>query len=62
MKEKLLKLIRQLDPEIQAIVAEVIELERDYLDYLKPRGLKENIRDVIDKYARYDLGDERGKK
>lgn len=62
MKEKLLILIRQLDPEIQAIVAEVIELERDYLDYLKPRGVKENIRDVIDKYAKYGLGEEEREK
>jgi hypothetical protein len=35
---------------------EVLELERDYLDYLKPRGIKENIRDVIDKYDKHGLG------
>lgn len=57
MKEKLLELIKQLDPEIQDLVAEVITLEREHLDMKKPRGVKEKIRDQIDKYARYGLGD-----
>jgi|APSaa5957512622_1039677.scaffolds.fasta_scaffold59519_2 hypothetical protein len=57
MKKKLIELISKLDPEIQVIVAEVIELEREHLDYRKPR-IKENIRDVIDKHARHGLGKE----
>jgi len=56
MRERLMELIRQLDPEIQELVAEVIILERDHLDMLKPRGVKEKIRDAIDKYAKYGLG------
>ena len=56
LQEKLLTLIRQLDPEIQELVAEVIVLERDHLDMLKPRGIKEKIRDAIDKYAKYGSG------
>lgn len=56
MRERLLKLIRQLDPEIQELVAEVIILEREHLDMLKPRGVKEKIRDAIDKYAKHGLG------
>lgn len=55
MKNKLIELIKDLDPELQAIVAEVIEKEREYLDMLKPRGVKNDIRDIIDKYARYGL-------
>lgn len=56
MKDQLLKLIQRLDPELQQLVAEVIEKEREYIDYLKPRGVKEDIRDLIDKYAKYGLG------
>ena len=55
MQEKLLTLIRQLDPEIQELVAEVILLERDHLDMLRPR-VKERIRDAIDKYAKHGSG------
>ena len=51
MKEKLLELIKQLDPDIQELVAEVIEKEREYIDYLRPRGIKDDIRDLIDKYS-----------
>jgi cell division protein FtsB len=60
MKERLVGLIQQLDPEIQELVAEVILLEREHLDMLKPRGVKEKIRDAIDKYARYGLGADGG--
>jgi hypothetical protein len=56
IQEKLLTLIRQLDTDMQELVAEVILLERDHLDMLKPRGIKEKIRDVIDKHARYSPG------
>ena len=56
MKEKLIELIKQLDPELQVLVAEVIEKEREYLDYLKPRGLVEEIRDLVDRHAKEDLG------
>jgi hypothetical protein len=56
VKEKLMALIQQLDPEIQELVAEVILLEREHLDMLKPRGIKNKIRDSIDKYAKYGTG------
>jgi hypothetical protein len=55
MQEKLLTLIRQLDPEVQELVSEVILLERDHLDMLRPR-VKDKIRDTIDKYARHGSG------
>lgn len=57
MKDKLIELIKKLDPELQMVVAEVIEKEREYLDMLKPRGVKEEIRDIIDKYAKYGTGE-----
>ena len=57
MREKLLELIRELDPDIQELVANVIWLERDHLDSKKPR-VKEAIRDQIDKYAKESLRDE----
>jgi cell division protein FtsB len=56
MKEKLLVLIKKLEPELQEVVAEVIEKEREYLDFLKPRGVVEEIRDLIDRHAKEDLG------
>ena len=55
MKQKLAELIGELEPEIQELVAEVILLEREYLD-TGTRGVKEKIRDLIDKYARHGLG------
>lgn len=54
MQEKLLELIKTLDPDIQELVAEVLEKEREYLDMLKPKGVKEEIRDLIDRHAKYD--------
>lgn len=53
MKEELMKLIQQLDPEVQELVADIILVEREHLDMLNPRGVKEKIKDMIDKYAQY---------
>lgn len=52
MREKLIELIKQLDPDLQELVIEVIEKEREYLDYQRPR-IKEDIRDLIDKHAKF---------
>jgi hypothetical protein len=59
MREKLLALIKQLDPDLHELVAEVIEKEREYIDLQKPRGVKEDIRDLIEKHAKFqtDKGD-----
>ncbi len=56
LKEKLIGLMGQFEPEVQAVVAEVIAKEREYLDMLKPRGVKEDIEHIIDRTARYGLG------
>ena len=58
MKQRLLELIKKIDPEIQMIVGEVIEKEREYIDMVKPRGIKEDIKDIIDKHAKFNLREE----
>lgn len=61
MREKLSTLISQFDPEVQAVVAEVIAKERERLDMLRPHGIMDDIEDIIDRVARYgiDKGDQR---
>lgn len=61
MREALIQLIRDLDPEIQQLVATVISLEREYQDMQKPRGVVQTIRDEIDKCARESLQREEAK-
>lgn len=54
MKQKLVELIKKLDPDIRELVAEVVWLEREYLDMKKPH-VKEKIRDQVDVYAKESL-------
>ncbi len=56
MKEKLVTLIAQFEPEVQAVVAEVIGKERERLDLLKPHGIMDDIEDIVDRVARYEMG------
>jgi hypothetical protein len=56
MHEKLFELIKNLEPDLRELVVEVIEKEREYIDYLKPKGIKEDIRELIDKYAKHGIG------
>jgi hypothetical protein len=53
MREKLVELIMQFEPEVREVVAEVVAKEREYLDLLKPRGVKEDIEHTIDRVARH---------
>ena len=58
MQERLKELIMELDPEIRAIVAQVVSLERDNLAFRRP-NIKNEIKDIIDKYAKQGVeGDE----
>lgn len=56
MQEKLKDLITELEPGVRSVVAEVIALERDYLDFDRPQ-VKEEIRAIIDRYARQSEAD-----
>ncbi len=56
MREQLVTLIKQFDPEVQAVVAEVIAKERERLDMLKPHGIMDDIEDIIDRVARHGEG------
>lgn len=53
MKEKLVELIGQFDPDVREVVVEVIVKERERLDMLKPHGIKDDIEHIIDRVARY---------
>lgn len=55
MRDKLLTLMDQFDPEVQAVVAEVIAKERERLDMLRPHGIMDDIEDIIDRVARYGI-------
>ena len=55
MREKLAKLIVQFDPDVREIVADVIAKERERLDMLRPRGIKEDIEHIIDRVARHGM-------
>lgn len=55
IREKLLTLMSQFDPEVQAVVAEVIAKERERLDMLSPHGIMDDIEDIIDRVARYGI-------
>lgn len=55
MRDKLLTLMDQFDPEVQAVVAEVIAKERERLDMLRPHGIMDDIEDIVDRVARYGI-------
>ena len=55
MRDKLLTLMDQFEPEVQTVVAEVIAKERERLDMLRPHGIMDDIEDIIDRVARYGI-------
>jgi hypothetical protein len=52
LREKILQLFREYEPEVQAVIARVLEEEWARLSYEKPRGILEEIRHIIDAEVR----------
>jgi len=52
LREKILNLFRDYEPEVQEVLAQVIEAEWAKLSYERPRGIIEEIRQIIDAEAR----------
>lgn len=52
LREKILDLFRDCEPDIQGVLADIIEVEWAKLSYDKPRGVIEQIRQIIDDEAR----------
>ena len=51
LREKLLSLFKEYEPEVQSVIAKVLELEWSKISQTKPR-VNEEIRDIIDKEVR----------
>ena len=48
LKEKILELFREYDPEVQEVITRVLEEEWAHLSLEKPRGIRKKIRQIID--------------
>ena len=48
LRERILGLFREYDPDVQQVIAKVIEAEWAKLSYERPRGIVEEIRQIID--------------
>jgi len=51
IREKIISLFKEYDAEVQEVVAEVLEKEWEKLSMLNPRGIKDDIRAIIDAQA-----------
>ena len=52
LREKILELFRECEPEVQSVIARVLEEEWALLSYERPRGIMEKIRQIIDAEVR----------
>ena len=48
LREKVLELFREYDPEVREVIARVLEKEWARLSFERPRGITEEIRHIID--------------
>lgn len=52
LRDKICDLFQECEPDVQGILVKVIEVEWAKLSYDKPRGVAEQIRQIIDAEAR----------
>ena len=49
IREEMSKLLREFDPEVREVIVQVIEEEYKRLDTPRPRGVKDEIRKIIER-------------
>ena len=52
LREKILELFRECEPEVQSVIERVLDEEWALLRYERPRGIMEKIRHIIDAEVR----------
>ena len=52
LKDKILELFQDYEPDVQRVIAKVLEEEWARLSYERPRGILEEVRKVIDAEVR----------
>ena len=52
LREKILDLFQECDPEVKVIIERVLDAEWAKLSYEKPRGIIDEIRQIVDSQAR----------
>lgn len=55
LKERLKALFKSYDPPIQQIIFEVGELEQQYISMKNPRGIRDEIDEIVTKVAKQEL-------
>lgn len=58
LKERLALLFGSYDPAIQQIVYEVSQLEQRYISMKRPRGIRNEIDEIVTRVARQELNKE----
>jgi hypothetical protein len=52
IREKIISLFKEYDAEVQEVLSKVLEKEWEKLSMVNPRGIKDDIRVIIDAQAR----------
>ncbi len=55
LKDHLRQLFSNYDPVIQEIIAETITLEQENISYKRPRGVVEQIDDIVERAAKKEI-------
>jgi len=61
IRDRLLNLFKQHDQEVQRVIAEVLKLEQENISMERPRGIKEDIKEIIDRVVKIESKEELGK-
>ncbi len=55
VKDRLKTLFKSYDPIVRQVIAEVGDIEQEYISMQNPRGIMKDIDDLITKIAREEL-------
>lgn len=52
LREQILTLFKDVDPELQRVVVAVLAIEQEFIHMKNPNGIMEKIDDVLDRIAK----------
>jgi len=57
LKDRLMELFKEYDPEVQRVISEVLTLEQEHISLERPR-VKNLVRQIIDHIVQDESGDQ----
>ena len=59
IRDRVIKLFKDYEQDVQQVIAEVLRIEQEYISMKTPRGVKEDIKEIVDRVVKEESDEQR---